>query len=68
MPDNSYLIFRPDENGQYPERSTEIYSGPPPHIGLNIPIGALALVWVPVDGDVNPDHYLRSNLNLIHCP
>lgn len=69
MPDNaSFLIFRANESGHYPDRSNEIWVGPKPEPGSNIPYGCMAIAWVPANEDVNPNNYLRVNLSLIHDP
>ncbi len=69
MPANTFLIFEKDESGHYPNRSSNIWQGPTPIAGQDMPAEAIAVVWLVIEGDVNPLNYYRNNQNsLLHLP
>lgn len=63
MPASGYLVFRPDESGHYPQRSSEIWTGAAPIPGENIPDNCKAIPWVILEDNINPLDYYRTNQN-----
>lgn len=63
-----FIVYRPNEQGQYPSKSHEKWLENPPVIGVNVPANCIVEKFIQTGSDTNLDHYKRTSTGIVCDP